>query len=78
MIEWIAGGIVAALVALVALVTAWWRGKSAGKRESDERHARETLERASRNAQERQHVEDDVNRGDSSAADRLRNKWQRD
>lgn len=75
MIEWIAGGIVAALV---AIVTAWWRGKSVGKRESDERQAREAFERASRNAQERQHVEDDVNRGDSSAADRLRDKWQRD
>lgn len=75
MIEWIATGIVAAII---TSAISWWRGKSAGKRESDERHARETLERASRNAQERQHVEDDVNRGDSSAADRLRDKWRRD
>lgn len=75
MFEWIAGGIV---VALVVSVTSWWRGKSAGKRESDERHARETLERASRNAQERQHVEDGINRGGESAADRLRERWNRD
>ena len=72
--ELIAGGIVAAII---AIVTAWWRGKSTGKRQAEQQHQRETLERANTNAQERQHVEDSINRG-SSAADRLRDKYSRD
>lgn len=75
MIEWIAGGAVAALVAVVA---AWWRGKSSGKRQAEQDHQRETLERANRNAQERQRVEDDISRDSGSAAYQLRDKWSRD
>lgn len=73
--ELIAGGIIAAIVAVIA---AWWRGRSAGRTEVEQRHQRETLERANKHAQERQHVEDDINRSGESAADRLRDKWSRD
>lgn len=75
MIEWIATGIVAAII---TSAISWWRGKSAGKRQAEQQHQRETLERANTNAQERQRVEDDINRGGGDAAGQLRDRWSRD
>lgn len=74
LITLVLGGILAAIVGMAG---AWLRGRSTGRADADQQHARETLERANTNAQERQHVEDDINRAGSDAAGQLRDKWTR-
>lgn len=63
--------------AIVGMAGAWLRGRSTGRTQAEQQHQRETLERANTNAQERQHVEDDINRAGSDAAGQLRDKWAR-
>lgn len=77
LITLILGGVLAAIVGMAGMAGAWLRGRSTGRADADQKHARETLERANTNAQERQHVEDDINRAGSDTAGQLRDKWAR-
>ena len=78
MIEKIKGWLLAALLLIVAVFTAWWRGRSRGAEDVRGEQAAQTMDQAEKAAESVREAQQDVDKMQSGgAADHLRSDWMR-